>query len=198
MFRFQNTTRNLAALAALLIIGAAAPNAHAQDTLVSWGYNDYGQVSRTPAGTFTAVASGGNHSVAIRTDGTLVSWGYNYDGQVSGAPCGTFSAVAAGYRHSVAIAAVPCTPTQRIQALKDVLDDLVAGGATLPGDGRSLQATLDTALTALAAGNTQGAIKSLNAFIAQVRAFVRTGRLTPAQGQSLIDAAQAIITALGG
>jgi hypothetical protein len=60
-------------------------------------------VTGTPAGTFTAVAAGHEHSVALRTDGTLVSWGSDGSGVVSGTPVGTFSAVAAGYAHSVAI-----------------------------------------------------------------------------------------------
>jgi hypothetical protein len=42
------------------------------------------------------------------------------------------------------------------------------------------------------------AIQQLQAFIQQVQALIETGTLTPAQGQPLIDAAQAIITALGG
>ena len=75
---------------------------------------------------------------------------------------------------------------------------LVDGGVSLPADGKSLQATLDAAAAALAANNAQATIGSLNGFISQVEAFVRNGKLTPTQGDSLIDAALMIITDLDG
>ena len=90
----------------LLSLGLAfllAAGASAQDELVAWGFDSFGQVSGTPAGTFSSVAGGGFHSVAIRTDGTLVSWGHNGVGQVTNTPTGTFSAVAAGDFHSLAL-----------------------------------------------------------------------------------------------
>ena len=100
--------------AAIVVAGAATslllvPSATqaASGPLVSWGvssgYDDYGQVSGTPAGTFSAVAAGYFHNVGLCTDGTLVAWGYDGQGQVSGTPAGTFSAVAAGYLHSVGL-----------------------------------------------------------------------------------------------
>ena len=91
------------ALCTLALLASAPANAHAQGSLVSWGYDGYGQVSDTPAGNFFAVAAGSVHSVAIRTDGSLVSWGSGF-GQVSG-PAGTFIAVAVGDFHNVAIRA---------------------------------------------------------------------------------------------
>src|SRR5205807_1409614 len=103
MFTTRNTVRNMAAFAALLIIGAAASHARAQG-LVAWGKDSDGQVSDTPAGTFSAVSAGYAHCVAIRPDGTLISWGYDGPGQVSGIPTGTFSAFSAGGSgHCVAI-----------------------------------------------------------------------------------------------
>ena len=80
--------------------------------VVSWGDDEYGQVSNTPTGSdFTQVSVGDRHSVALRTDGSLVSWGnpdggdygQNY-GQVSETPSGTdFTQVSAGRFHSVAL-----------------------------------------------------------------------------------------------
>jgi hypothetical protein len=74
-------------------------------SLVSWGDNNFGQVSHTPTGTgFVAVAGGFVNSVALRSDGSLVSWGHNNYGQVSHTPTGTgFVAVAAGGYHNVAL-----------------------------------------------------------------------------------------------
>jgi hypothetical protein len=102
LIKFGNITRSLAALAALLLSGAVAQNAHAQGDLVAWG-GLYAE-SEAPAGSFTAVAVGNFSAVAIRADGTLASWGDDSGGGfVSNTPSGTFSAVAAGWAHAVAI-----------------------------------------------------------------------------------------------
>jgi len=69
--------------------------------LVAWGRNDLGQTD-VPAGTFIAVAAGGGHGLAIRSDGTLVGWGNNDYGQTD-VPGGTFIAVAAGDAYGLAI-----------------------------------------------------------------------------------------------
>ncbi|MFH1109229.1 MAG: tail fiber domain-containing protein [Planctomycetota bacterium] len=70
-------------------------------SLVGWGWNAYGQTN-VPVGTFTAVAAGGDHGLAIRSDGTLVGWGYNEFGWTN-VPAGTFTAIAAGTTHALAI-----------------------------------------------------------------------------------------------
>ena len=90
------------------------------------------------------------------------------------------------------------TPAEQIADLKLSVQALVDAGVSLPADGKSLLAKLDAAAAALGANDPQAAIDSLNAFINQVEAFVQTGKLTPAQGQSLIDAALMIISVLGG
>ena len=48
-----------------------------------------------PAGQFSAVAAGGEHSCGLRTDGTIACWGRNEDGQAD-PPAGRFRSVAAG------------------------------------------------------------------------------------------------------
>ena len=71
----------------------------ADGTLVTWGYNNYGQlgnnsttnssvpvlVDRTGvlAGkTVVAISAGGSHALALCADGTLAAWGYNSSGQL--------------------------------------------------------------------------------------------------------------------
>ena len=66
-------------------------------TLWAWGANSNGQLGdgtngsgtnkNTPvqvgtANDWASVSVGGNHTIAVKTDGTLWAWGYNYDGQL--------------------------------------------------------------------------------------------------------------------
>jgi N6-adenosine-specific RNA methylase IME4 len=73
--------------------------------LESWGSDWYGEVSNTPiTNDFTQVATGSQHSVALKADGSLVSWGYNADGQVSNTPTtNDFIQVVGGGGHSLAL-----------------------------------------------------------------------------------------------
>ncbi|NIL44149.1 cell wall anchor protein [Salinispora arenicola] len=99
--------------------------------VLAWGGNSFGQlgdgtvvdrstpvaVALPPSTTVTAVAAGGNHSVALTSAGTALAWGRNFFGQlgdgtvvdrstptVVSLPAGvTASAVAAGRIHSLAL-----------------------------------------------------------------------------------------------
>lgn len=102
---------------------------------------------------------------------------------------------------------------QQIQALTTHVQELVSTGAMTSGQGTVLQGKLNAANASLArdlssesAGaapstSTEGhtaACHQVQAFVNQVRAFVRVGILTPAQGQPLINGASALITQLCG
>ena len=122
----------------VVVTAVAAGNAHAlaltsTGHVYAWGADLFGQLGNgtsartdvatavvTPAGvTFTAVAAGGDHSMALASDGRVFSWGANNDGQVGDgtttarstptpvvAPVGvTFTALAAGTAHSLAVGA---------------------------------------------------------------------------------------------
>jgi len=168
-------------------------------SLISWGRDLEGEVSGTPAGNnFIAVSAGGLFSIAMRSDSTLVAWGYDFSGQVSGTPAGNgFTAFSAGSLHSVAIGTA-LTPEAQIAALSDAVQALVTSGALLPAQGNSLQTKLSAAKDLLTRGNTQGAISKLGDFVKQVTSLIKTGKLTSAQGQPLIDAAQALMAELQG
>ena len=84
-----------------LHITGGVPLGQIAGEVLGWGTNIDGQIT-VPAGEFTAVAAGGRHSLAIRSDGTLAGWGRNIDGEIN-VPSGTFIAVSAGGAHSVAI-----------------------------------------------------------------------------------------------
>ncbi|MEN6341306.1 MAG: dockerin type I domain-containing protein [Methanospirillum sp.] len=94
-------------LALLVLASAVLVTPVLGDVIVSWGSDTSSQVSQTPTGAgFTAVAAGGEHSLALRADGSIVSWGRNNHNQVTDTPTGTgFTAIAAGGYHSLALRA---------------------------------------------------------------------------------------------
>ena len=73
----------------------------ADQAIVCWGYNTYGQTN-APPGQYTAIAAGYTHSCAIRTDQTIDCWGSNRSGEAN-APPGHHTAIAAGNSYSCAI-----------------------------------------------------------------------------------------------
>ena len=74
-------------------------------SLVSWGKDDFGQVSNTPPGNdFIQVSCGWNHCTALRNDGSLVSWGNNIQNVVSDTPQGNdFIQVSCGSMQTTAL-----------------------------------------------------------------------------------------------
>jgi hypothetical protein len=99
-----------------LSLGLASPAAHGQTRasspevapslgVTAWGNNSSGQ-SDVPAGLddVVAISAGGEHSLALRSDGTVTAWGSNTFGQ-SDAPAGLDDVVAisAGGEHSLAL-----------------------------------------------------------------------------------------------
>lgn len=66
------------------------------DLIVGWGGNNYGQASPPAGDDFVAIAGGGIHSLALKSDGSLVGWGYDLSG-LANVPAGNdFVAIAAG------------------------------------------------------------------------------------------------------
>ena len=82
-----------------------------------------------------------------------------------------------------------------------LIDDvarLVAEGALSPHEGDALSSKLQMALRQLERGHVQPAANQINGFIRQVEALIRKGKLSPEQGQPLIEAAMAILVSLNG
>jgi len=77
------------------------------------------------------------------------------------------------------------------------IPDLVNRGVLNGGQGNALIAKLEAAIQQLDRGNITTAINQLEAFVNQVSALMNSGVLPPAEGQPLIDAANAILDALG-
>jgi len=95
------------ALISLIAVIFFLPDFAWADEILSWGLDDVGQVTNTPADSnFTAIAAGYKYSLALRADGSIASWGYDYYGQVSDTPIdNNFVAIAAGGYHGLALGA---------------------------------------------------------------------------------------------
>jgi alpha-tubulin suppressor-like RCC1 family protein len=66
--------------------------------VTAWGGNGAGQTT-IPAGlsnNVTAIAAGGNHSVALKSDGTVTAWGDNSYAQLNAPGLNMVTAIAAG------------------------------------------------------------------------------------------------------
>ncbi len=77
-------------------------------TVVSWGYNYYGQTNVPPGlSNVVAIASGKYFSLALRADGTIAGWGQYYDGTafvpMNPAALAYVVAVASGAGHGLAL-----------------------------------------------------------------------------------------------
>jgi len=88
------------------------------------------------------------------------------------------------------------TPEEQVATLGNDVQALITGGTLTPSQGAALQTKLDAALHLLDQGNTQGAIGKLGDFIKQINSYIKSGKLTAAAGQPLIDAANALIAEL--
>lgn len=84
-----------------------------------------------------------------------------------------------------------------IQSLTGDVKVLVNTGILNQRQANTLLAKLEAAYQKINTGNVTATINQLQAFINQVNADIGPGKHTLAQGQPLIDAANAIIAALG-
>ena len=74
-----------------------------------------------------------------------------------------------------------------------LVEALIANGTLNQGNGNSLISKLEAATRSLESGNEIAAMNQLLAFVNQVNGFIAAQRLTPQQGQPLIDCAIAAI-----
>jgi YVTN family beta-propeller protein len=88
------------------------------------------------------------------------------------------------------------TPMQTIKQMVTFEQSLVTSGELNCGPGDVLTSALNTAKISLNSGNTLATIIELKAFIAQVKICINFGIMSPTNGQTLIDEANAIINHL--
>jgi hypothetical protein len=97
---------------------------------------------------------------------------------------------------STVVGLLPLSPQAQVEAIITTVDGLVAQGKLKWAYGRALTATLAAAARQLDRGRTVAAVVLLKAFVVEVKLLVRFGRLAAADGQPLIDAAEAVIAQL--
>ena len=86
-----------------------------------------------------------------------------------------------------------------VQATRDIertIGGLVASGTIEPGTANALTVKLEAAIAQLQRNNTTPVENVFAAFVNQVNALVRSGRLDSAAGQSLLDAVRRIVNSL--
>jgi hypothetical protein len=86
-----------------------------------------------------------------------------------------------------------CPPPK---ACDEIIAQAEASGALRHGEAGSLRAKCDSAERSAAAGHTKAARNKLTAFIHEVRAMLRSRRISSALGEELIDSANARIASL--
>jgi DNA/RNA endonuclease G (NUC1) len=88
------------------------------------------------------------------------------------------------------------TPQSAVQAVSSSVASLVAAGTISRGNGNALDAKLNVAIGQLDAGNATAARNQLEAFVNQVEAMQRSGRLPATDASRLIAGARRIIAAI--
>jgi alpha-tubulin suppressor-like RCC1 family protein len=188
-------------------------------TVWAWGFNLFGELGNstyTTAAPFgsdvpvrvtaltgvAALAAGAYHSMALRSDGTVWAWGFNYYGQLgnSTAPANSDSpvqvpglagvtSIAAGGSHSIALQAPP--------TVNNLITEVTAATSGFTsGQTNSLTSKLQAAFGYLQAGDTADATSTLQAFINEINALVRSGRLSATDAAPFLLAANAMIALL--
>ncbi len=99
---------------------------------------------------------------------------------------------------TVAICCGPITPAKAIGDLIISVQNMINSGYITAANGKEILAKLNSALYDLQKNSTKNAINDLNAFTNKVQAQINGHKITSAQGQSLINSANAIISQLSG
>lgn len=141
----------------------------------------------------TSVTQAAHGTVAFTSDGRIT---YSPNTDYSGSDSFTYTVTSGSVTETATVSVVVLSARQQIPLIQAAVQSLVNSRALTSGEGKSLNTKLTTASTALAGGNTTSAVKTLEAFIYEVKAKVNAGRLTAAQALPLIDAANDVIRSI--
>jgi hypothetical protein len=109
----------------------------------------------------------------------------------------SFNGVENNFASNNAAFTLASTPAEEIQVLGSVVNAFVYVDILSSDRAKLLQADLRTALSLLEAGNASNAVDWLDGFITAVEGYIDGGLLNDELGQSLIDQANAALSALG-
>jgi len=117
------------------------------------------------------------------------SFGINNLAQVVG-----FSETSTGEEHATlwTVASPPASPEEQIEVIIERIAGLVDEGVLNKGQGNALISKLENILWQLDKGNLHPVCNLLQAFTNQVQSLIDEGELPPAEGQPLIDEANAV------
>lgn len=148
--------------------------------------------------TAVLVSGATNGTLTLNSDG---SFAYTPNSSFSGADNFSYKANDGTSDSNVATVTItvkpaPLSPVQATQNLDNQVQNLVNQGVLDKGNSNALSVKLQAAIEKINQGNNKAAINQLQAFINQVEAFIKVGRLSQADGQQLIAAANKIINQL--
>ena len=146
-------------------------------------------------------------TVVAGADGVLAGWQWNSIGDVSGTTfAGTQGGSPAGpwglnpspsTRGAFQVNGTPLTPQVAIQLLMDKVRTFVSEGLLSQDQGNGLTDKLTAAIQSLNGGRANAACNQLTAFVNQVNALIKAGKLSEGTGQGLIDTAESVRTRIG-
>ena len=146
-------------------------------------------------------------TVVAGADGMLAGWNWNSIGDVSretivstqgGGPAGPWGlSPSPSTRGAFQINGTPLTPQDAIHLLMDDVRTLVTENLLSQGQGDGLMNKLTAAIQSLNGGRANGACSQLSAFVSQVNAFIKAGKLSEETGQGLTDTAESVRTRIG-
>ncbi|MHC4235211.1 MAG: FIMAH domain-containing protein [Planctomycetota bacterium] len=174
--------------------------------LDNWLFSSHGYFTDLPAGTTVLltqpIGSGQPEPIMVQYpvgQGTVIASMVTAERRYSWRFIRNLELLANELAHAVSISTPveePLTASERIAALTADLDMLVATGVLTYGNVRSLESKLMAAAKSLEAGRLRTAANQVHAFMLEVEALIRSGRLTEEQGAPLMDAASALLAAL--
>ena len=136
------------------------------------------------------------YGIALDTLGNAYLTGWTFSNNFP-TTAGAFQ-TAFGGASDVFVAKFENTPQAQVANLANAVKALISTGTLNPGLGQFLLVPLNAALAASDGGHAMAAVRDLSEFIALVRFPPIFRALTATESQTLINAANSLITALGG